>query len=102
MLQPPRRAFADTFGAVVVIAFILLLLQPAWEYASDEWAITSAALEISERVSRRGDLRSACALMLAISVARLMERATLRHFRASVASSSAASPPSLYVAQGRA
>ncbi|CDY77047.1 Predicted gluconate TRAP family transporter, DctM subunit [Caballeronia glathei] len=82
-LAPPRRAFADTFGAVVVIAFILVLLQPAWEYTTEEWAITSAALEISNAF-RVAAISVGLSLMLAISVARLMERASARHFCVSV------------------
>jgi len=82
-LAPPRRGFADTFGAVVVIAFILVLLQPAWEYTTEEWAITSAALEISNAF-RVAAISVGLSLMLAISVARLMERASARHFCVSV------------------
>ncbi|MFL9888609.1 TRAP transporter large permease subunit [Paraburkholderia agricolaris] len=82
-LTPSRRAFVDTFGAVIVVAFILLLLSPAWEYVSEEWAITSAALEISNGY-RVAALAVGLSLMLAISVARLMEQARPRHFLLSV------------------
>jgi tripartite ATP-independent transporter DctM subunit len=82
-LGPPQRQFADTFGAVVVIAFILSLLQPAWDYTSEEWAITSAALEIPNAF-RVAAISVGLSLMLAISVARLMERARARHFFVSV------------------
>ncbi|BBU31035.1 ABC transporter permease [Burkholderia sp. THE68] len=78
-LQPARRAFVDTFGAVIVIAFIMMLLSPAWEYVSEEWAITSAALEISNGY-RVAALAVGLTLMLAISVARLMEQARALHF----------------------
>jgi tripartite ATP-independent transporter DctM subunit len=78
-LQPARRAFVDTFAAVVVIAFIMMLLSPAWEYVSEEWAITSAALEISNGY-RVAALAVGLTLMLAISVARLMEQARAMHF----------------------
>jgi tripartite ATP-independent transporter DctM subunit len=81
-LAPAKRAFVDTFGAVVVIAFIMVLLSPAWEYVSEEWAITSAALEISNGY-RVAALAVGLTLMLAISVARLMEQARPLHFLAS-------------------
>jgi tripartite ATP-independent transporter DctM subunit len=83
-LSPSRRAFVDTFGAVIVIAFIMVLLSPAWEYVSEEWAITSAALEISNGY-RVAALAVGLTLMLAISVARLMEQARPMHFVISAA-----------------
>ncbi|BBQ00858.1 ABC transporter permease [Burkholderia sp. SFA1] len=83
-LEPVKRAFVDTFGAVVVIAFIAMLLSPAWEYVSEEWAITSAALEISNGY-RVAALAVGLTLMLAISVARLMEQARPSHFVISAA-----------------
>jgi len=83
-LDPSRRAFVDTFGAVIVIAFIMVLLSPAWEYVSEEWAITSAALEISNGY-RVAALAVGLTLMLAISVARLMEQARPSHFVISAA-----------------
>ncbi|SAL11826.1 TrapT dctQ-M fusion permease, dicarboxylate transport [Caballeronia peredens] len=83
-LRPVRRAFVDTFGAVVVIAFIMALLSPAWEYVSEEWAITSAALEISNGY-RVAALAVGLSLMLAISIARLMEQARPLHFVISAA-----------------
>ncbi|WP_044043498.1 TRAP transporter large permease [Caballeronia insecticola] len=83
-LRPARRAFIDTFGAVVVIAFIVALLSPAWEYVSEEWAITSAALEISNGY-RVAALAVGLSLMLAISIARLMEQARPLHFVISAA-----------------
>ncbi len=78
-LPPARRAFVDTFGSVIVIAFMLALLSPAWAYVSEEWAITSAALEISNGY-RVAALAIGLTLMLAISVARLMEQARALHF----------------------
>ncbi|MCG5072081.1 TRAP transporter large permease subunit [Paraburkholderia tagetis] len=81
-LSPSRRALVDTFGAVVVIAFMLALLSPAWDYVSEQWPITSAALSISDGY-RVAALAVGLTLMLAISVARLMEQARPLHFLAS-------------------
>lgn len=67
------REFLETFGDVLVIAFLLLLIGPAVEYTREEWAITTPALEIrhSYRVAAIG---VGVVLMLAISGTRLMSR----------------------------
>ena len=73
-MAPDRRAFFQTFGHVVVVAFVLLLIGPAWEYTQDEWMITTPALEI-KNAFRVGSITTGAALMLAMAVTRLMEHA---------------------------
>ena len=73
-MTPDRRAFFQTFGHVVVVAFVLMLIGPAWEYTQDEWMITTPALEI-KNAFRVGSITTGAALMLAMAVTRLMEHA---------------------------
>ncbi|WP_213939060.1 TRAP transporter large permease subunit [Pseudomonas sp. dw_612] len=79
-----KRAFIDTLGAVIVIAFIGLLFTPAWEYVSDEWIITTAALEIPNAF-RVSAIAVGLSLMLMTCVARLLVSARLIDFSVSVA-----------------
>ncbi len=73
-MAPDRRAFFQTFGHVVVVAFVLMLIGPAWEYTQDEWLITTPALEM-KNAFRVGSITTGAALMLAMAVTRLMEHA---------------------------
>lgn len=82
-LPASKRAFVDTFGSVIVIAFIVILLSPAWEYVSDEWIITTAALEIPNAF-RVSAIAVGLTLMLMTCAARLMTTAKLIHFFMSV------------------
>ncbi|RON43741.1 TRAP transporter large permease [Pseudomonas frederiksbergensis] len=79
-----KRAFVDTLGAVIVITFIGLLFTPAWEYVSDEWIITTAALEIPNAF-RVSAIAVGLSLMLMTCVARLLTSARLIDFTVSVA-----------------
>ena len=81
---PATRAFLDALAAMVVAAFVLLILVPAHEYVEDEAFITTPALEMpnSWRVAA---IEVGIALMLVIALARLIERAGLRHVAAAFA-----------------
>jgi tripartite ATP-independent transporter DctM subunit len=46
-LAPPRRALVEALAVAASLAFLLLVMHPAWEYASEEAAIVTPALEIS-------------------------------------------------------
>jgi tripartite ATP-independent transporter DctM subunit len=83
-LSPGWQRWTETFAGVVVTTFMVLLLQPSWEYAIEEWAITTPALEIPHtfRVSAIG---VGITLMMVISIARLFARATLKDFVSSAA-----------------
>ena len=83
-LPAEKRAFVDTLGAVIVITFIALLFTPAWEYVSDEWIITTAALEIPNAF-RVSAIAVGLSLMLMTCVARLLTSARLIDFSVSVA-----------------
>ncbi|MEB6590739.1 MULTISPECIES: TRAP transporter large permease subunit [Pseudomonas] len=83
-LSAEKREFVDTLGAMIVITFIGLLFTPAWEYVSDEWIITTAALEIPNAF-RVSAIAVGLSLMLMTCVARLLTRARLIDFSVSVA-----------------
>jgi tripartite ATP-independent transporter DctM subunit len=83
-MSPDRRIFFDTFGNVIVLAFVLLMFMPAWEYAIEEWVITTPALEIPHTF-RVASIAVGFTLMLAIATSRLMERARGRDFLISAA-----------------
>ncbi|MDM0022271.1 TRAP transporter large permease [Variovorax saccharolyticus] len=76
-LTPALRRPAEAFGDALVVVFMLLLIHPAWEYVSEEWAITTPALEIPNGV-RVAALAVGFTLMLAIALSRLVMRARLR------------------------
>lgn len=46
-LQPDRRAFLEALATGVSLAFLLLIMAPAWEYAAEEAIVITPALEIS-------------------------------------------------------
>src|SRR3954451_18785826 len=68
---PPRwRAFFDAFAVAVAVAFLLLILHPTIEYAADEAAIVTPAMEIPN-IWRAAALPVGCALMLMFALLRL-------------------------------
>lgn len=83
-MEPRRQVFFETFGNVVVLAFMLLLIGPAWEHTHEEWAITTPALEIKNSF-RVGAILVGVVLMMLIVASRLMEKARLKHFLTSAA-----------------
>jgi tripartite ATP-independent transporter DctM subunit len=83
-MAPDTRAFCNTLSDVIVVAFVLLLIGPAWEYAQEEWAITTPALGIPNTF-RVMSIAVGAVFMLAIAAFRLMERAALRHLVKSLA-----------------
>ncbi|MDB5825006.1 MAG: dctM [Herminiimonas sp.] len=78
-MSPDRRIFFDTFGNVIVMAFVILIFMPAWEYVVEEWVITTPALEIPHSF-RVASIAVGFTLMLAIAISRLMERARAKDF----------------------
>ncbi len=70
---PRRRAWLEAVGAMIVAAFVLLILDPAATYIDREWAILTPALEFhnSYRVAAIG---IGAVLMMAIALVRLIER----------------------------
>ena len=47
MLQPRARAFLDVVAVAAALAFLLLVIHPAYEFAADEVYVTTPALEIA-------------------------------------------------------
>ena len=83
-MTPNTRAFCNTLADVIIVSFVMLLIGPAWEYAQEEWAITTPALGIPHTFRVMSILVGAV-LMLAIATFRLMERAAPRHLIKSLA-----------------
>ena len=71
-VSPPTRAFLDVLAVVAALTFLLLIVYPAYEFAHDEAAVTTPALEISN-VWRAAALPVGIALMLLIALMRLLE-----------------------------
>jgi tripartite ATP-independent transporter DctM subunit len=78
------QAFFETFGNVIVVAFVLLLIGPAWEYAVEEWMIVTPALEIKNSF-RVGSIAVGITLMLILALVRLMEQAKAKDLLLSAA-----------------
>jgi TRAP-type C4-dicarboxylate transport system permease small subunit len=70
-LAPPQRALLEALATAAALAFLLLVAWPALEYASDEAAITTPALEISN-AWRAAALPVGVALMAVFSLLRLL------------------------------
>src|SRR4051795_6574374 len=68
--SPRWRAFFEAFAVAIAVAFLLLVLHPAIEYAADEAAVVTPALEIPT-VWRATALPVGCGLMLLFAVLRL-------------------------------
>ena len=47
MLRPRARAFLDVLAIAAPLAFLVLVLHPAYEFAADEIMVTTPALDIS-------------------------------------------------------
>src|ERR1019366_8602436 len=76
-LTPPRRAVLEATATAACLAFLTLVVWPAWQYAADERAITTPALEISN-VWRAAALPIGVALMAIFAVLRLLRFTTLK------------------------
>jgi tripartite ATP-independent transporter DctM subunit len=64
------RAMLDSLATAAALAFLLLLVWPAYQFASDEVPITTSALQISD-VWRAAALPAGIALMIIFAVLRL-------------------------------
>lgn len=78
-IRETRQVFFETFGNVIVLSFLLLLIGPAWEYTVEEWAVMTPALEIHNSF-RVGAIFVGTTLMLLLVASRLLEKAKLSHF----------------------
>ncbi|WP_319238844.1 TRAP transporter large permease subunit [uncultured Propionivibrio sp.] len=69
-LSKDRQILVETFSVVASLAFLLLFVWPAWEYAQDEAFITTPALEIS-KLWHAIAIPLGCALMIVTAFLRL-------------------------------
>src|SRR5256714_4877699 len=67
---PTWRVFFEAFAVAVAVAFLALVLYPTFEYALDEAAIVTPAMEIPN-IWRAAALPVGCALMLIFALLRL-------------------------------
>ena len=84
LLRPQWRAWVDTVSALIVIVFVLLILSPSWEYITNQWLITTPALELHDAV-RVAAIGVGAVLMMLIALVRLAERANARQVASAVA-----------------
>ena len=70
MLGGSLRAMCDSLATAAALAFLLLMIWPAYQFASDELPITTSALQISD-VWRAAALPAGIALMIVFAVLRL-------------------------------
>ena len=83
-MAPARRALMEAVAFSACLAFLLMVAWPAWEYASDERAITTPALEISN-CWRAFALPVGVVLMAGFALLRLLQAAALRQVALAVA-----------------
>ncbi len=84
VLRADVRAFLDVVAAATALAFLLLVIRPAYEFAADEAYVTTPALEIVNSW-RAAALPVGIGLMLISAVFRLVRIASLRSLLASLA-----------------
>ena len=70
-LKPATRALMETLAICASLAFLALVMHPAWEYASEEAAIVTPALEISN-VMRAAAVPLGIGLMAIVALLRLI------------------------------
>jgi tripartite ATP-independent transporter DctM subunit len=71
MVSPKARAFLDVFAVSASLAFLLLIIVPAYEFANEEAMITTPALDISN-AWRAAALPTGFGLMILAGVLRLL------------------------------
>ncbi|WFU45017.1 TRAP transporter large permease subunit [Bradyrhizobium sp. CB82] len=84
VLSAEVRAFLDVIAAAASLAFLVLVVWPAYEFAADEAFVTTPALEIVNSW-RAAALPIGIGLMLIAAVLRLIRIASLRSLLASLA-----------------
>ncbi|HSI61202.1 MAG TPA: TRAP transporter large permease subunit [Ideonella sp.] len=72
-LPPHRRAWVDALGMCLVVAFLIMLVGPAWERLHEEIEVSTPVLEISEGY-RAAAVFVGSVLMLVTAVSRLIEQ----------------------------
>jgi tripartite ATP-independent transporter DctM subunit len=82
-LAPSPRAVLEAVAMAACLAFLALVIRPAWQYAADERAITTPALEISN-LWRAAALPVGIALMAAFAVLRMLRSTTRKDAAAAI------------------
>jgi tripartite ATP-independent transporter DctM subunit len=77
MLKPHARAFLDVVAIAAPLAFLLLVIHPAYEFAADEVFVTTPALEIANSW-RAAALPVGIGLMILVALLRLARVANTR------------------------
>ena len=77
MVSPRSRAFLDVVAVAAALAFLVLLIEPAYEFAADEVFVTTPALEIAN-AWRAAALPVGTALMGLMALLRLAQVASWR------------------------
>ena len=76
-LSPSRRAVFEAVAMASCLAFLALVMWPAWQYAADERAITTPALEISN-LWRAAAWPIGIVLMVTFAILRMLRSTTRR------------------------
>lgn len=84
MLGPSARAFLDVVAVAASLAFLVLVIHPAFEFAADEVYVTTPALGIVNSW-RAAALPTGFGLMLLVAVFRLLSVGNMRHVIGAVA-----------------
>ena len=82
-LPAPTRATLDLFATCAALAFLLLIAQPAYEYAQEETFITTPALGLNN-AWRAAALPSGILLMAVFALLRIMRAGSLRSIAISI------------------
>jgi tripartite ATP-independent transporter DctM subunit len=77
-LSPGGRALMEAVATCACLAFLAMVLWPAWQHASDEGDITTPALEISN-LWREIAMPIGIALMGTFAILRLLREASAKH-----------------------
>src|SRR4051812_2019238 len=84
MLGPRARAFLDVIAVAAPLAFLLLVIHPAYEFAAEEIMVTTPALDIPN-AWRAAALPVGIVLMLLTALLRLASVADWRHVAGALA-----------------
>jgi tripartite ATP-independent transporter DctM subunit len=74
LVREPWKSRIETLSSSCVIAFLVLILHPAWEHANDQMLITTPALQLPDAI-RSAAILTGTVLMLAIALLQLLQRA---------------------------
>ncbi len=84
MIRPEARLFLDVFATAASLAFLALVIHPAYEFAADEVYVTTPALGIVNSW-RAAALPVGIGLMLIVASLRLIATANVKHLFGTVA-----------------